>query len=199
MNFKTLFLAALSGLLLTACIPSVYPFYTEREVVFEKKVIGEWRVVNDDKQPEHWNFAHSRNSHYDLTVTDNEGKTGEFRATMFKLDDELFLDLMPTDCEYASSQNDLVSASMFPGHLLVHVSQLEPELRMSFCDFDWLGDYLEENPKALAHRRSEHGMVLTGTTRELQRFVIKHLKEGKLFDDYGTLKKQTYSDQPASQ
>ena len=61
---------------------------------------------------------------------------------------------------------------------------------MSFLDFDWLGDYLEENPRALAHRRDSEGIVvLTAGTKDLQKFVRKHVEDGELFSDYGELKR----------
>ena len=62
---------------------------------------------------------------------------------------------------------------------------------MSFADFDWLQGYLKEHPKALAHhgKPEDDPMVLTADTRDLQRFVLKHLKEDELFSDYGELKR----------
>jgi len=42
---------------------------------------------------------------------------------------------------------------MFPGHLLLRASQLEPELKLAFLDFGWLEKFLEKNPKALAITR----------------------------------------------
>ena len=80
---------------------------------------------------------------------------------------------------------------MFPGHLLVRVSQLEPELKLAFFDFDWLQKYLEKNPKALAHHQEGDRIVLTAGTRDLQKFVLKHLGEGELFEKPGAMVRQT--------
>jgi hypothetical protein len=70
---------------------------------------------------------------------------------------------------------------MYPGHLLVRVPQLEPELKLAFFDFDWLQKHLEKNPKALAHHKEGDHIVLTAGTRDLQRFVLKHLGKDELF------------------
>jgi hypothetical protein len=66
---------------------------------------------------------------------------------------------------------------MFPGHLLVRVSKLEPKLELAFFDFDWLAKYLENNPGALAHRKHGKSLLLTAETRDLQDFVLKHVNE----------------------
>jgi hypothetical protein len=175
-----------AAVLLCACIPSVNPFYTDKDVVFDTRLLGEWQEKGKADDPEIWKFEIATNKVYKLTVTEKRGKQGEFAAHLFKLKREFFLDLIPTDCNYATNQADLVGFAMFPGHLLVRVPQLEPELKLAFFDFDWLGKYLEKNPKALAHRtvgEDDKGILLTADTRDLQKFVLKHLGEGELFDN----------------
>ena len=110
-------------------------------------------------------------------VIDKEEKKGEMNARLFKLKDQLFLDLIPRDCEFASDQADIVAAAMFPGHLLMHVSQIEPSLRLAFCDYDWLAKFLEEHPDALASYKEDKRVLLTAQTKDLQAFVTKHLDE----------------------
>jgi hypothetical protein len=118
-----------------------------------------------------------------LTIDDN-GKTGQFTAHLFKLEQEQFLDLIPADCNYATNQSELVAASMFPGHLLIHIAQIEPTLQMSFCDFDWLEKYLMSNPSVLEHRVEDRGILLTADTRALQKFVLQHLGTNGLFKPF---------------
>jgi hypothetical protein len=119
----------------------------------------------------------------------------------FQLKQECFLDIIPAGCNYATNQADLVGFSMFPGHLLVHASQLEPELKLAFFNFDWLQKFLDKNPKALAHHtegKDDKGMLLTADTRDLQKFVLKHLGEGELFDKPGEMIRRTNSVPAAS-
>lgn len=179
-----------------ACIPSVNPFYTDKDVVFDARLLGEWQKQDKTDGPETWKFEKSGDKAYKLTVTEKEAKQGEFEARLFKLRQEFFLDLIPSDCHYATNQADLVAFSMFAGHLLVRVPQLEPGLKLAFFDFDWLAKHLEKNPKALAHRttgKNDKGILLTAETRDLQRFVLKHLGAGELFDKPGEMIRQTNS------
>ena len=187
MKIKTLVLATLAGLFVTACIPSLNPFYTAKDVLFEPGLEGQWRARDASNEPQHWRFEATEDRAYRLTLTDDEGKRGEFKATLFELKGHRFLDLIPTECEYATNQVDLVAFAIFPGHLLVHVAQIEPDLKMAFCNFDWLEDHLKEHPAAVPHHREGERTILTGTPKQLQRFVLKHVDGGELFEDYGEL------------
>jgi hypothetical protein len=191
---KTRTLIALGGaaLLLCSCIPSVNPFYTAKDLVFDPRLVGAWQVPGGQDQPEFWRFKRATDHAYKLTVTDSHGKQGQFAAHLFQLAHrERFLDLIPRDCQYATNQNDLVDAAMFPGHLLFRVAMLGPELKLAACDFDWLQKYLEKHPAALAHHQEEVGMLLTANTDDLQRFVLQHLGAGELFGQPVTLVPQT--------
>lgn len=190
---KTRKLIALAGLALClpGCIPSVNPFYTDKDVVFDPGLVGTWQEKGKEQKPQIWRFEKADERAYKLAVTEEQGKQGEFDAHLFKLKQDYFLDLIPNNCDYATNQADLVAASMFPGHLLVRVIQIEPELKLAFFDFDWLQQQLTNNPSILAHHREGDRFVLTASTRELQRFVLKHLAEGELFNKPGVMVRQT--------
>jgi len=174
--------------LLSACIPSVNPFYTEKDVVFDARLLGKWLEKDAKDAPESWEFNRLGTNSYKLIITQNNGsRRGTFKVHLFKLGTEYFLDLIPSQCEFATNQADLVSISMFPGHMLARVTKIEPELELAFFDFDWLAKHLKENPAALAHRKEDDAILLTADTAALQRFVLKHIAEGNLFQKPGVL------------
>jgi hypothetical protein len=184
---KKLMLYGSVALLVVGCIPSINPFYNDKDLVFAPELVGEWQAKNESDQPAQWQFERLEDKAYKLTVTQEKTKKGEFTAHLFKLGKEQFLDLVPSKCEYDSTQADLINCAMFPGHLLFRVRQIGPELRMAPFDYDWLKKYLDQNPKALAHHDESDGIVLTARTVELQRFVLAHLAEGQLFKADGFL------------
>lgn len=187
MKTRNLMPAAAAALLLCSCIPSVNPFFTDQDVVFDARLLGEWRSKEKSDDPEIWKFERGETNAFKLTVTEEKGKQGQFDARLFRLKDDYFLDLIPADCDFPTNQANLVAVSMFPGHLLMRVSKFEPELHLAFFDFDWLEKYLEKNPTALAHHKEGKGMVLTAETRDLQAFVLKHLGDDELFDKPGEM------------
>lgn len=178
--------------LLCACVPSVNPFYTAKEVITDPRLPGVWRQAGQE-QPEIWKFESAETNAYRLTVTEKDGKTGVFDAHLFQLGQEDFLDLIPASCDFATNQAGLLDVAMIPGHLLVRVPQLEPTLKLALCNADWLKKFLEKNPQAIAHRDEKDAIVLTAKTRELQKFVLKHLGQDELFGDAEEMIRQTNS------
>lgn len=175
------------ALALTGCIPSVHPFYTEQDLISKPGLLGTWVEKGKTDGSENWTFEAGGTNEYRLTVTEKEDKKGKFSAHLFKLKDDYFLDLIPTDCSLAPDQADLVSFALFPGHLLVRVVQFEPELKLAFFDFDKLGKLLKDKPGALAHHQENDRVLLTADTRALQAFVLQHLGEGELFGEPGEM------------
>jgi hypothetical protein len=163
------------ALILGACVPSVQPFYTTKDIVFDARLVGQWG--SDDKET--WKFEKSgTNSTFDLTVKDDRGKHGEFDATLFVLREKQFLDIFPNGRDIlATNLHDLVAFSIIPGHLLFRVLQVEPKLKLAMMDPDFLEKHLGKNPTDLAHAKDGKTIYLTAETRDLQRFVSAHLDE----------------------
>jgi hypothetical protein len=189
MKKRNALVIAAVALLLPACIPSINPFYTGKDVVFEGKLLGEWQEKEKSDEPQIWNFEEGKDKAYKLTVTEKEGKQGEFEAHLFKLKQDYFLDIMVT--EIGTNVADLAKVSLIPGHLLLRVSQIDPEFKLAMIDVDWLDKYLKEHPKALAHHRDEDRIFLTAETTDLQSFVQKHLGEDELFGKPGEMIRKT--------
>lgn len=200
MKMRNLVVIAAVAVLLTACIPSMNPYYTDKDVVSESRLRGEWEA-KDKADKQIWKFEEGKEGDsqkiYTLTVTEKDGKHGVFEAHLFKLKQEYFLDIQITDL--GADVADLVAASLIPGHLLLRVPQIEPELKLAPFDFGWLEKYLKEHPKALAHRQEHDSIVLTAETADLQSFVLKHLSEDELFAKGGEMiRKNKAANEPAT-
>jgi len=184
-------IAAAGGLFLAACIPSVNPFYTSKDIVFEQKLVGCWQDKEAKDNPQTWTFEAGPEKSYKLTVVEDGGdKSGEFSAHLFSLKQTLSLDIVPTDCKYATNIAGITEASMFPGHLLFKVAAIQPELKLAVTDYEWLEKFLEKNPNALAHHLEDKRILLTASTSELQQFILAHVGEGELFKDPGVMERK---------
>ena len=175
----------LAGLLAIGCLPvSLEPLYTAKDLVVDNTLVGTW-AGEDEK--ERWTFESAEEQAYVLRHTDSEGKNAVFKAHLLKLKGERFLDLYPDDLEV--ELNWLAACQLVPGHVFFKVQLSEKELRIAPMDLDWLGDYLEEHPKAIGHKRFDDGdrILLTASTADLQKFVLKHVKNPKAFDPESVL------------
>src|SRR5262249_54826593 len=108
MKTRNLTVAAAATLLLCSCIPSVNPFFTNKDVVFDARLLGEWRAKENSDDPEIWKFEKGETNSYKLTLTAEKGKQGLFEARLFKLKGEYFLDMIPANCDYATNQVSMV-------------------------------------------------------------------------------------------
>jgi hypothetical protein len=63
---------------------------------------------------------------------------------------------------------------MLPVHIFARVEFVDEGVEISFFDRDWLEELLEQNRIRIAHEKTPEYFVLTASTDELQKFVIKY-------------------------
>jgi hypothetical protein len=152
---------------------------------------------------ETWSFEKAGEKKYLLQHTDDDGQLGKFDAYLLKLGKQLFLDLRVLD---PGAKDDDLSMNNWarwaliirPGHLFLKVDQISPVLQMRIMDPDALEKLLEKNPKAVRHERirfdssadDKGQIVLTAETKDLQKFILKHMNDEKFFGEPSQLRKK---------
>jgi hypothetical protein len=182
MKKRYLLLLAGTAFLLAGClVTSVYPFYTAKDVTFEPALTGNW--TNSTDAQERWQFEAVNTNCYRATYS-NQDSTNVMQATLFKLHNNVFLDLITEEMK------DDVQPPPIPSHFLFRVNQIKPSLKMAPMDYDWLAKLLDADPKALRHHligdpkdKDEQRLVLTADTADLQQFIIKHLNTSEAWKD----------------
>jgi hypothetical protein len=171
------------GVLLAGCIPSLHQLYTDKDVVYDPKLIGTWK---DPNSLDRWQFAAASEPNcYTLTYTDEKKKNGSFIVHLVKLDKMLFLDVFPKDANQPYS--DYYKLHLYPVHTFIKVEQIEPTLQMRFMDVDKFTKRLEKEPALIKHEVVENRadnypkIVLTASTKELQDFMRKHANDEGIF------------------
>jgi hypothetical protein len=167
--------------------PLCEPFLFRERPVFEPRLLGDWNPTDEENQSTKWVFESTETNSYRLTITEKEDKKWHFHARLFKLKSDYVLDLIPAEIDMAANQVDLVAASVFTGHLVAHIEQFEPQLKIAFFDFDKLGNLLKDKPQSLAHLKEGDRVLLTAETAALQKFILEHLQTGDLFGELGVM------------
>ncbi len=167
---------------MTGCfVLSVHPLYFEKDVLFESDLVGTWGPKEKEKDlSELWIFKQSEEKSYRLTIREEDEGEGLFEVHLLKLGDHLFLDLYPEEPETGS---EFYNMHVIPAHSIIRVSLEGHVLRMGFFDLDWLKKSIEENKVSIKHERRDDMIVLTASTEELQKFVLKHLEEAFKFEE----------------
>ena len=179
------------AVILGGCVPviSLHPLYTEKDVVLDKKLYGTWMDDSGDSKTT-WEFKsidEPKNA-YKLIFTDEEGQKGSFVAHLVKLQDRLFLDIFPSELPWEPedpNKMDWLYNTFFliPAHTFVKVDSIEPQLKLRFTLESKMEELLKENPNAVEHTSVGDRLVITGSTKELQAFILKYADDEKLFTD----------------
>jgi hypothetical protein len=186
------------AVILSGCVPviSLHSLYTEDDVVLDKKLYGTW--VDDANSPKTtWEFKSiDEPKHaYKLIFTDEEGQKGSFVAHLVKLQDRLFLDIFPSELPWEQEDPNKIdwpynTLFLIPAHTFVKIDSIEPQLKLRLTLETDMKDLLKENPNAVKHTSVRDRIVITGSTKELQEFVLKYADDKRLFTDQVTLSRK---------
>lgn len=157
-------------LVLTSCVPSLNPLYTDADLFFEEALLGVWI---DPDATESWAFTYLNEKEYKLVFTDESGKKGEFKARLLKIEGKTFLDLAPV--KPTIPQNDFYKANFLATHTFVQITQFAPNPQIAYLEPDWLKAFLDKNPAAIRHEKISGEILLTASTKDLQKFLLAHL------------------------
>ncbi len=191
---KALFylLAALLG----GCVPvmSLHPLYTEKDVVFQERLLGRW--VDDPNSPKTtWEFnrIEEPKNAYNLVFSDEEGKKGSFIAHLVRLrsvgtpgKSRLFLDVYPSEPpEEMEDPNKLELPYnyffLIPTHTFIKIDFNGPQLKIWLTNGEDMEKLLKEEPNAVKHTFIEDKLILTAPTKELQDFILKYADDKRVF------------------
>lgn len=154
----------------TSCVHSLYGAFTPETAVTDPAIEGKWSSKDANDL---WEFADGIDGVYTMTVTDTDGLTGMFTASMFEVGGFRFLDVFPmTEEFYHGQQNPYYLYHFLPMHTFIRVDQIDPELVLSLMDPEWVGDYLLDHPDSVPHENADY-LLLTGQADELQHFLVE--------------------------
>jgi len=156
--------------MLAGCVPSLNPLYTDQDLIFDSALLGVW---TDKDSKEIWELRQADGKQYKLVYTDEDGKKGEFTAHLLKVDGRTFLDLTPVDL--ILPQNDFYKGHFLPTHTFVLITQTAGSVQISFPEPEWLKKILAKNPTAIRHEKMAGEILLTASTKDLQKFLLAHL------------------------
>lgn len=187
MRMKKILFYLLAAVLGGCVLPSLHPLYSDKDIVFEEKLLGNWRSCSSKEM---WLFEKgSEPNSYNLTGTDTDG-SGKFIAHLVAIDDMLFLDLFPGEPESLKSCS-LWRYSICPLHLFIKVDQIEPTLKIRMMNPEKMQKLLENDPNLLKHEileKNDNRIVLTASTAELQKFMRAYGNSDELFGDVAEFK-----------
>ena len=197
MKTRLILSLVLITLLLPGClVKSLHPFYTEKDVIFKKELTGTWTdadsavwIIEQHMQSTGLLSRKKPGKAYDITFTNRQG-SAKFLAHLFQLNGELYLDFSPDE---VSCGNDLAGFHMVGTHSLAKVWLTGGKIAISWYNEVWLADLFNKNLIRISHERVPYDpdnnnpsavqIILTASTSELQKFIIKYGSDPTAFGE----------------
>lgn len=173
---KMLLLAG-TVLWLTGCSPrSLQPLFTEQDLVFEPRLAGAWA---DREEKVTWSVKRSGEKSYDALCT-ADGEPHWFKLHLVQLGAHLFLDLAPKD--ELALKNEFFAGHWVPTHTFFRVRIDGDRLQVAALEVDYL-EPLVVSQKTRIGQMLKDAVVLTGSTKELQDWLLKHAEIPDVFTE----------------
>lgn len=174
---------------LQGCIvKSVHQFYKESDVIYRKELEGNWT----DQDGNGWQIHQNpfKQNAYELHYSKN-GREVSLIGHLFKLNGNQYFDMMPT--EDNSEDIPVFDLHIVPTHSIARVATLnDHEVSIKWFNEEWLRKMFVENRIKISHelvmdenpQSTDDGFyLLTASTEELQKFVIKYGDDEDAYDD----------------
>lgn len=175
-NAKMLLLAGMLLWLAGCSPPSLQPLFTEQDLVFEPRLTGTWA---DKKAEVTWVVKRSGEKSYDALCT-ADGEPHWFKLHLVQLGTYLFLDLTPK--EELALKNSFFASHWVPTHTFFRVRLDGDRLQVAALEEDYLKALVTSKKTRIGQMLSD-AVVLTGSTMELQDYVLKHAEIQEAFTD----------------
>ena len=172
-------IACLILLAIAGCVRSLHPLYTERDLVFDERLLGSWTKNGDSTNT--WIFQKAGENAYELLETE-KGAPARFEAHLVKLGGHLFLDIAPGEMD---TKNDFFKFHHIPVHTFSRIWLENKRFRLAMLDNDWLRDMIDNRKVEIRHERQEKAIILTAPTADLQKLVIAYAEDEEAFPKPG--------------
>src|SRR4026207_11159 len=118
-------------IVLSGCVPSLHPLYTESDLLFDPAVIGSWAEKGDE---DIWRFqkAEKGDKTYKLICIE-KGVPAEFIVHLVQVGKLKFLDIYP---EEPQIKNDCYKAHLIPAHTFLRIRIEGDALYIAMMDGD---------------------------------------------------------------
>jgi hypothetical protein len=190
MKARTVLIIGFLALLAASCIPSLFPLYTEKDLVTDDRLTGTWDAGDDgiwiierlDFKPNtnplnpDWTSPAEQKSYRLKVMEQHEGDTlsAEFVMHMLVLGGRYYLNYFPS--EY-TLDHEFLSWFMIEANNFSRVTVSQDSLVLNFFNPSYLRTLIDQNRIRIAHIRHDNGILITAPTRDLQKFMVKYGNE----------------------
>ncbi len=178
------FLAITVMLTASGCLTSEEPFYQKGDIKVDDRIVGNY-VPPPPETGATFNISKidDLNEHpgqYYVTVNESDHCSMKFRAVLFQVGTNRFLDLAPVieACDHVaggppSIMEMLQIAALQPMHMVVGVNIATNELKLGVVDYPHLQEMAKNHSEYFKPAKPDQLPRLEGDTKRLQEFLLR--------------------------
>jgi hypothetical protein len=183
--------AAIALLLgLTGCLSTVYPIFTEKDVVFDPKIIGKWRHESKSEggfveiakatsadMSDYPALKKMQGKIYLIKYLNNEGVYDTYLGFLVKLGNKFYMDYFPAETPEIKKYNGFYRSHFIKMHTCFLIRFLKDNNTFELKQFseDFLKNLIDNKKIHIRHEVNEAGsFIVTAPTEELQQYILKY-------------------------
>ena len=167
------------------CLPiSLNTAVTNKDSIFDPLLVGVW--LQKGKGNVQYEVKKGDSKAYDITFKTGNGaekKMGFFLGKLFSINNERFIDFVPTKLSVkdSSAYNQFL---YWPVHGFLHVRTISRDtVAIRLMKPEWLSDFLSKKPSTIEHIKVNYDVLLTASSQKLKKFIGEHLNTPGAFEE----------------
>lgn len=190
---KTKLIIAIAALLfmISSCtVRSLFPLYTEKDVYFDENLLGKWEIDNDV-----WNFevklvndgVKKPYMYYGVTIGTDSSEMIHLNAHLLHLGKYDYLNFTMAEIP---SDKLMAYVTLLPVNAFARAEICQDSVKISLFNDEFVNELIKNKKLRIKHYiyngDDENEIVLTASTEEIQKFVLKYEDNDELIyeDDY---------------
>ena len=196
-------------LLFTGCLTTLYPIFTEKDLVYKPELIGNWKIGGDDKKGSAeinsltkettvelpGKISSIKGKGYLITYRDEENAvTGSFIAFLARIGKHLYFDYYPVQLKTEKNADEFYMQHFVKMHTPYRVNILKNGgFELNQLEANYLDKLIDEKKIRIRHEiNSDGAAVITASTEELQQYILKYGDDPEAIQKEKTIFSKTY-------
>ena len=164
-------------------IHSLYPFYTAETIILDENLEGSWSDSGYSKNGEcSYQLLSEKDkddNFYHFTICE-DGISSTFDVHLVKIGEYTYFDFYPDRSNIG--KGGITDFYLMPTHSISKVNISENSLSMESINVEWLEDLFKQRKIRIKHEKVEEEIILTASSKDLQKFILKYADEEKAFE-----------------
>jgi hypothetical protein len=192
---------------LSSCLTTLHPIFTEKDLAYDPKLIGIWNIEREGNKERvtisnlatenslelPGNISGIKEKGYLISYQHDHGEDPErYIAFLVRIGKYLYFDYYPAFKKEDQKIDELFGAHLVKMHTSYRVEILNNgNFELSQLDGSYVKSLIDQKKIRISHETSaDDNIVITASTSELQRYLIKYSDEPEAYDSKKTIFKK---------